>query len=52
MEKTDYSQKKNQIGCGYCSKETECNKRDPKVNKAKMGCKDWQHWQDKVSGDL
>ena len=38
--------KKNQIGCGYCAKEKDCKIIDPKINKAKQGCKDWAHWQD------
>ena len=33
-----------QIGCGYCNKEKWCDKRDPKVNKAKEGCPDFKHW--------
>ena len=41
-----YSKKDNQIGCGYCTKEKECKIRDPKINKAKQGCKEWQYWQD------
>jgi hypothetical protein len=42
----DYSKKENQIGCGYCEKEKYCKIRDPKINKAKQGCKEWLHWQD------
>ena len=42
----DYSKKENQIGCGYCIHEKDCTIRDPKINKAKQGCKDWKHWQD------
>lgn len=42
---TDYSKKENQIGCGYCDKEKKCIARDPTINKAKQGCKDWTHWQ-------
>ena len=38
--------KKHQIGCGYCYKEHYCKIRDPKINKAKQGCKDWKHWED------
>lgn len=38
--------KENQIGCGYCSKEQSCTKHDPRVNKAKQGCKEFVHWQD------
>jgi hypothetical protein len=29
------------IGCGYCQKESTCSMRDPKINKAKLGCKDY-----------
>lgn len=29
------------IGCGYCQLENTCTIRDPKVNKAKLGCKDY-----------
>ncbi len=35
----------HQIGCGYCKKEKTCKMRDPKINKAKQGCKDWEHWE-------
>lgn len=38
--------KADQIGCGYCVHEKTCTIRDPKVNKAKAGCKNWLHWQD------
>ena len=41
-----HSIKDNQIGCGYCAKEKTCTMRDPKVNKAKQGCKEWKHWED------
>lgn len=34
---------KTQIGCGYCDKEKNCKLRDPKVNKAKLGCKEFNH---------
>ena len=37
--------KTEQIGCGYCKKENNCEMRDPKINKAKQGCKEWEHWQ-------
>lgn len=40
------SMSKNQIGCGYCINESSCKIKDPKINKAKQGCEDWQHWQD------
>ena len=45
LETVDYSKKENQIGCGYCVKEKDCTMREQKVNKAKQGCKEWQHWQ-------
>ena len=38
--------KSDQIGCGYCSREKTCNIHDPKVNKAKQGCKDYIHYLD------
>jgi hypothetical protein len=43
----DYSKKKNQIGCGYCIHEFRCTKRDPKINKAKLGCKKFKHYSKK-----
>ncbi len=43
--KSDYSKKENQVGCGYCTNEKDCNIREPKINKAKQGCKDWKHWE-------
>lgn len=33
-----------QIGCGYCNIEKTCKERDPKINKAKLGCKSFKHW--------
>tara|TARA_R110002126_G_scaffold287993_1_gene441175 strand:+ start:16647 stop:16808 length:162 start_codon:yes stop_codon:yes gene_type:complete len=45
-KKIDYSRKENQIGCGYCANEKGCTMRDPKINKAKLGCEKWQHWKD------
>lgn len=42
----DYSKKENQIGCGYCDKEHTCKTRDPKINKAKLGCKEYKHFND------
>tara|TARA_R110000772_G_scaffold268031_1_gene393908 strand:+ start:86 stop:247 length:162 start_codon:yes stop_codon:yes gene_type:complete len=45
-KKIDYSKKENQIGCGYCANEKGCTMRDPKINKAKLGCEKWQHWKD------
>jgi len=39
------SRNNNQIGCGYCKKEKTCKIRDPKINKAKLGCKDFDHFE-------
>lgn len=33
----------DQIDCGYCKRETTCEIRDPKINKAKLGCKEFEH---------
>lgn len=41
----EMKEKENQIGCGYCQHEKYCNIRDSKTNKAKQGCKDWEHWE-------
>lgn len=41
------NQNKNQIGCGYCDKEKICTIRDGKINKAKLGCKDFNHFENK-----
>ena len=30
------------IGCGYCELEKTCNIRDSKINKAKLGCKNYK----------
>lgn len=38
-------EKEKQIGCGYCYKEETCTIRDPKINKAKLGCKEFKHWE-------
>lgn len=38
---------KNQIGCGYCKYEKTCKDYDPKINKAKLGCKQFKHHEDK-----
>jgi len=46
LKTIDYSKKENQIGCGYCANEKDCTMRDPKINKAKQGCKDWRHFED------
>ena len=43
----DYSKVWNQIGCGYCYYEIGCKERDPKINKAKLGCKKWVHYKEK-----
>ena len=37
-----------QIGCGYCIHEKDCKIRDPKINKAALGCEQWEHWQAKA----
>jgi hypothetical protein len=39
----------NQIGCGYCIKDhnNTCQIKDG-TNKARAGCKDWRHWQDRT----
>jgi hypothetical protein len=37
--------KDKQIGCGYCAHEKKCPMRNPKINKAKMGCKEFIHHQ-------
>jgi hypothetical protein len=42
----DYSKKENQIGCGYCKEEETCPIRDPKINKAKLGCKQFKHYSE------
>lgn len=34
-----------QIGCGYCHHEKSCSERDPEVNKAKSGCKEFLHFE-------
>jgi hypothetical protein len=34
-----------QIGCGYCFLEKKCSKRDPLINKAKLGCVEFKHFQ-------
>jgi len=44
MEKSSYAIKENQVGCGYCANEKTCAIRDSKVNKAKLGCPDWNHF--------
>lgn len=41
----DEENKEFQIGCGYCIHEKTCKIRDPKINKAKQGCKEWKHWE-------
>lgn len=40
----DFSKKENQIGCGYCIYETTCKDRVPSINKAKLGCKRFNHF--------
>lgn len=39
-----HSKEDKQIGCGYCINEFRCTKRDPKINKAKQGCKNFKHF--------
>lgn len=33
----------SQVGCGYCKHEKDCPKHDPKINKAKLGCEEYEH---------
>jgi len=47
MKKKKEELNSNQIGCGYCDKEKTCKIRDPKINKAKQGCKDYNHFENK-----
>ena len=47
MENIDYSKKEKQLGCGYCVNEKNCTERDPKINKAKLGCKKYLHYLNK-----
>ena len=37
--------KSNQIGCGYCALEKTCKDRNPLINKARAGCKRFNHWE-------
>lgn len=37
------NEKLYQIGCGYCYWENVCQDREPKINKAKQGCKGFEH---------
>uniref|UniRef100_A0A6M3M5C3 Uncharacterized protein n=1 Tax=viral metagenome TaxID=1070528 RepID=A0A6M3M5C3_9ZZZZ len=46
----DYSRFENQVGCGYCKNEENCNIHDPTINKAKLGCKDWKHYLENKNG--
>ena len=48
MKPIDYNDINNQIGCGYCKEEKICKIRDPKVNKAKLGCKDFKHYLEEL----
>ena len=34
----------DQVGCCYCKNEKTCITRDPKINKAKLGCINYLHW--------
>lgn len=40
----EYSKIDNQKGCGYCKYEKKCKYRNPKINKAKSGCKKFKHF--------
>lgn len=33
----------NQVHCKFCLYEAQCPKRDPELNKAKAGCKDYKY---------
>lgn len=52
ITKKDYSKKENQIGCGYCSKEKVCLKREQKINKAKAGCEDYRNYSETTKTNL
>lgn len=47
-----YDIKGRPIGCGYCLYEKAslgtCKIHDPKINKAKLGCKDYKHYKDET----
>ena len=34
------------IGCGYCAHEKTCSKHDSKINRAKLGCETYKHYED------
>ena len=34
--------KVNHIGCGYCIHEKKCPLHNPKINKARLGCLDYE----------
>lgn len=40
---------KDQIGCGYCVNELVCKDWNPKINKAKLGCKKFKHYSNEKS---
>lgn len=40
------------IGCGYCAKEKTCSIHDPKVNKAKLGCTDYEQLEVFILGTV
>lgn len=42
---SDYSEKDNQIGCGYCKYEPSCKTRIRTENRAK-NCVDFTHYSD------
>jgi hypothetical protein len=48
MAELNHENIKGQIGCGYCDKETTCDKRNPKINKAKLGCADFKHFSKSI----
>lgn len=41
-----YDDKNRIIGCGYCAYKKTCFMHDPKINKAKLGCEDYKHYED------
>lgn len=34
------------VGCGYCKFEKTCDKHNPKINQAKLGCEEYKHFSD------
>lgn len=43
LEPFDASKRSSQIGCGYCAHEKTCEIREPRVNKALLGCQQFKH---------